>query len=44
VEELVLITLSGVLTYVSCLFLQINIAYPATGNQKFVDIDDEKKL
>jgi hypothetical protein len=23
---------------------QINIAYPANGNQKFIDIDDEKKL
>lgn len=24
--------------------MKINIAYPATGNQKFIDIDDEKKL
>lgn len=25
-------------------FLQLNIAYPATGCQKLVEIDDEKKL
>jgi len=24
--------------------MKINIAYPSTGNQKFIDIDDEKKL
>jgi small subunit ribosomal protein S6e len=24
--------------------MKINIAYPTTGNQKFIDIDDEKKL
>ncbi|KAJ1409396.1 ribosomal protein S6e-domain-containing protein [Ochromonadaceae sp. CCMP2298] len=24
--------------------MKINIAYPATGNQKFIEIDDEKKL
>jgi len=24
--------------------MKINIAYPVTGNQKFIDIDDEKKL
>jgi len=26
------------------LALQINIAYPATGNQKFIEVEDEKKL
>jgi len=25
-------------------FMQLNIANPATGNQKLLDIDDERKL
>ena len=24
--------------------MKLNIAYPSTGNQKFIEIDDEKKL
>lgn len=36
--------LNCVLTFLPLQFVQINIAYPATGNQKYIDIDDEKKL
>lgn len=30
--------------YDDCQIYQINIAYPSAGNQKFIDIDDEKRL
>lgn len=29
---------------VSCFFLQLNISFPATGCQKLIEVDDERKL